>query len=79
MNDEYVELLMPHIRKWTALPVWEAKEEMLKWMRRHDKAQREYDPAFEGFEHDGFYSPLDYRLVEVSETIEEAIGCVFGI
>ena len=70
---------MTHIRKWLAMTTEQAKAAMTVYMLHHNEyaIKEEWDdwsdPKFNKF------TPLDFDLVRVSETTEEAIGYVFGI
>lgn len=79
MNDPLVATLMPMVRQWTAMPVDQAKAHITAWMKAHDRSVFTFDPAFEELGPHQPYEALDYELVEISETVEEAVGLVFGV
>lgn len=70
MNDPQVAVQMASVSHWLSLPVEQAKKEMLSYMQAHDEnADRFVDPT---------YSRLDYDLVRISGTTQEAVDLVFG-
>lgn len=67
MNDPRTEERMVHVRKWLAMPLAEAKKEMLAYM--HGYEMQDGDSRN--------FSELDFDLVRHAESVMECLDLVF--